>query len=296
MRGSLLRAADGFLTGGGYLTLLMVSAGIDTPEAWRWTLPGVAVLALVGWRGALKRSRAVADTPTSTIAAAAQGYVELQGRGEAQEGMPLLSPVHLLPCVWYHHKVEKEQNDKWVVESTETSTASFWINDGTGRCLVDPEEAEVLTQRTDSWRSGNRRYTQRLLLAGEALYALGHFGTEGAATLALSEREDMARLLTEWKEDMPALVARYDRNGDGTIDLEEWEAARADALAAVQAEHRHRRAMPDTHTLNRNTGGRPFIISSLAAARVERRYRWWTLGHVAVFLASLGGCGYVWNL
>jgi hypothetical protein len=295
MGGSLLRAADGLLTGGGYVLLLAVGASIDTPEAWRWTLAGTAVSALLGWRGALKRSRAVADTPTSTIAAAAQGYVELQGRGEAQEGMPLLSPVHHLPCIWYRHQVEKERDDKWVVESTETSSASFWINDGTGRCLVDPEDAEVLTQRTDTWQTSSYRYTQRLLLAGEQLYALGHFGTEGGSTLTLNERNDQGHLLTEWKANMPALTARYDQNGDGTIDLTEWEAVRADALAAVQAEHRHRRAMPDTHTLKSPDDGRPFIISSLEATRVERRFWWWALGHATVFLAALAGCGYFWD-
>lgn len=294
--GALLRLIEGFSVGGAYALLLAVGANIDTPEGWRWSLAGTAAFGLLGWKGALKRSRAVADTPTSTIASAAQGYVELQGRGEAVDGTPLLSPLNQLPCLWYHCRVEKKRDNDWKLESSDTSTASFWINDGTGRCLVDPEDAEVMTQRTDTWENGDHRYTQKLLLAGEQLYALGQFGTEGGATLPLNERADLTERLTHWKEDMPALTARYDKNGDGEVDLVEWEAARADALAAVQAEHRRLRALPDTHTLKVPPDGRPFIVSSVGAVRVEQRYRWMAWAHAAGFIVSVAGLGYFWGL
>ena len=46
-------------------------------------LTGIAVLclgALVAWLGALKRYRAIADTPTAVLRSAPQGYVELTGK------------------------------------------------------------------------------------------------------------------------------------------------------------------------------------------------------------------------
>jgi hypothetical protein len=58
--GGLLRLIEGFSVGGAYALLLAVGANIDTPEAWRWTLAGTAAFGLLGWQGALKRSRAVA--------------------------------------------------------------------------------------------------------------------------------------------------------------------------------------------------------------------------------------------
>ena len=59
---------------------------------------------------------------------------------------------------------------------------------------------------------------------------LGRFlkNTHGGAAPALAE-SDVAQILREWKADKAQLLARYDRNGNGEIDMDEWEAARSDA-------------------------------------------------------------------
>lgn len=284
-------ATEQWLASGGYLVLVFVGVQMESVPAWAVICGLVALLALLAWQAALRRSRAMHDTPTSRIASAAQGFVELHGRGKALEGLPLLAPLTHLPCLWYRYKIERRNDNKWVTEEQGTSSASFLLDDGSGECVVDPEGAEVSTQRTDTWTEGERRYTQSLLLAQESIYVLGEFRSHSGADLALSTRQDLAELLNEWKADMPGLLKRYDRNGDGQIDLQEWEQVRQDAQQAVEKEHQALRATPQSHHVGRSDNGQPYLISSLPPEKLGRRLRWWAYAHSGVFLAALVGMG-----
>ncbi|MCX8018595.1 MAG: hypothetical protein N2690_11955, partial [Rhodocyclaceae bacterium] len=75
MQVRLTRELAPALVSGGYLLLLFVGFQIDLVEAWRVIAALIALLALIAWVLALKRARAIADTPTAKIASAAQGYV-----------------------------------------------------------------------------------------------------------------------------------------------------------------------------------------------------------------------------
>lgn len=280
-----------WLVSGGYLLCLAVGVQLESVRGWWWALGVTALLALLAWQAALWRSRAVADMPTSNIASAAQGYVELHGRGLPLDGLPLLSPLNHLPCLWYRYKVEKRNGNDWVTESSGESDASFVIDDGSGQCAVDPLGAEVLPQRRETWQQGEHRYTQSLLLAGEMVYVLGHFQTHGGEALNLDIHQDVGHLLTEWKENMPALLKRFDRNGNGELDLEEWEEVRAEARREVELHHQALREMPASHAMSAPQDGRLFLISSLDPARIERRFRWWAVFHMLVFLGALVAAG-----
>lgn len=284
-------ASEQWLASGGYLVLLMVGAQFESVRAWSVIAGLLAALALLAWQAALRRHRAMHDTPTSKIASAAQGFVELHGRGKALEGSLLLTPLTHLPCLWYRYKIERRDNNKWSTLEQGTSNASFVLADGSGECVVNPEGAEITTQRTDTWTEDDRRYTQSLLLAGESIYVLGEFRSHSGADLALNTRQDLAELLNDWKADMPGLLKRYDRNGDGQIDLQEWEQVRQDAQKAVTEQQQALRASPQSHHIGRTGNGQPFLISSLPPEKLGRRFRWWAYAHSAVFLAALVGLG-----
>lgn len=291
----LRRGYEQWLTSGGYLMALFFGAEIDTPLGWRISAAFVAVLAILAWVEVLRRARAVADMPTSSIASAAQGYVELLGRGLPLAGTPLLTPLTGLPCLWYRYKVERKRGDKWETERSGESTDSFLLDDGSGRCVVDPEGAEVLPRGSDVWYpAADRRHTQALLLAGEQIYLLGRFRTWGGDSLDLNVAEDVKHLLAEWKRDMPRLLERFDADRDGTLDLREWERARTEARREVERNHRELRAAPDTHMIDRPDDGRLFLISSLPPEKIERRYTYWALAHMTAFLLALAGIGYFW--
>lgn len=286
----LRRGYAQWLTSGGYLMALIIGAEIDSPLGWRISAACIAALAIVAWVAVLRRARAVADTPTSLIASAAQGYVELLGRGMPLAGAPLLTPLTHLPCLWYRYKVERKQNDKWFTESSGESTDSFLLDDGSGRCAVDPEGAEVLPRGTDVWYpQADYRHTQAVLLAGEPIYVLGRFHTWSGDSFDLNVRADVADMLAEWKRDLPKLLERFDLDGNGELDLREWELARAQARREVLRNHRELRAAPDTHAITRPTDGRLFLISSLPPEKIRSRYLRWAYVHVTVFFAALAG-------
>ncbi|HET7597715.1 MAG TPA: hypothetical protein VFK15_12355, partial [Burkholderiales bacterium] len=80
------------------------------------------------------------DNPTSKVASAAQGYVELFGRSELLDGSRLVSTRTGLPCCWYRYYIERRtSNDKWEYVDSGESQDHFLLVDDTGRCVISPE-------------------------------------------------------------------------------------------------------------------------------------------------------------
>lgn len=299
-RGLSLRLADGFgrfVVSGGQLFLLLLGFQIDDPRGWFFVAIGIAGLSVFGWLGALRRWRSISDTPTSQVATAAQGYVELLGSGRPLDGLPLLSPLNGLPCLWYRYTIEdKDSEGKWRHRESQTSDASFIIADGSGECLVDPEGAEVLTTRKECWEVGDERYTQWLLIRDETIYALGQFATRSGLDLQLDRNADIKDLLAEWKRDQPQLLKRFDLDGDGQLSIREWELARSAARREVEARHREERNSADLNLMRYPDDGRLYMISNLTPDTLARRYQWWAWGHLFVFFAGLAGASYSYRL
>ena len=167
--------------------------------------PASSVISLIAWVSSLRRRRSITDTPTSRIASAAQGYVELHGTGKALDYPPLLSHLTSLPCLWYRYKVEeKTSNDKWHITDSGESNISFILEDDSGQCVVDVENAEILTRHKETWSKGRFRYTEWKLLLNDRVYALGDFRTLSGGSLELDAKADINALLAEWKKDQSA--------------------------------------------------------------------------------------------
>jgi len=286
-----------FAVYGGQLVLLFAGFQIDEPLGWFCVAIGIAALSVFGWLGSLRRWRSIKDTPTSLVATAAQGYVELFGRGVSLDGLPLVSPLTSLPCLWYHYDVEVKGSDgKWSHDRSETSEASFIIDDRSGQCLVDPEGAEVISTRKDVWEQGDERYTQWLLLEDERIYALGQFTTHSGLDLKLDRNEDIKTLLADWKRDHPQLLKRFDLDGDGQLSLKEWELARNAARREVEARHREARSAADLHTMHYPEDGRLYLISNIGPDTLAGRYELWAWAHLAVFFGGIAGAFYAFRL
>ena len=176
------------LTSGGHLVLLFAGWQIDSKEAWPILLGLISLISFFAWIGNQRRSRLILDTPTSRIASAAQGYVELTGRARQAHDIPLLSKLTLLPCVWYRYIIEQERSDNKGYDIVEqgTSDDTILIDDGSGQCFVDPDYAEVITSHKQVWKKGDYRYTEYLLSPLDTLYAIGEFTTLGGANSQLS--------------------------------------------------------------------------------------------------------------
>ncbi|MDP2821966.1 MAG: hypothetical protein Q8O52_04705 [Sulfuritalea sp.] len=285
----LRREYGQLITPGSQLVLLAVGAQIDSPPGWAATALLITLVSLVAWISTLRRARAIADMPTSRVASAAQGYVELLGKGLPLAGMPVVSPPTSRPCLWYRFRIERRESDKWVHEDSGESEASFILDDGSGQCLVDPEGAEILPLRHERWIAGDHRYNEWLLLERDPVYVLGHFITKGSADLRLDHAEDVKALLAEWKTDARQLLSRFDLDGNGEIDIREWDLARRQARREVAASHRIIRAQSELHVMRRPDDKRLYLISGQTPERLARRYRWWSFAHLAMFFAALAG-------
>jgi hypothetical protein len=293
MLDSLQRSYAMLVTSGAQLFLLVAGFQLDSRTGWLTSLGLMATISLFTWLSALKRLRAIRDTPTSKIASAAQGYVELNGRGEAFGDTPLSSKLRLHPCLWYRYKIERRDSEKdWKTEDSGESFDSFLLRDESGICVVDPEPAEISTRHKDCWTIKDHRYTEWTLVQGDRLYVIGEFRTKNCA-LEFDSRAELNDLLAEWKQDMPELYRRFDLDNDGELDEQEWALARQAAKREVATNQREAHAAADLHLMGKPPGGKPYLISNLAPEKLSQRYLLWSWAHLLILLSALGGAGWV---
>lgn len=290
---SLRRSYAELVTSGAQLLLVLLGFQLESATGWLYCLIAIAAISVFAWMSALKRLRAIRDTPTSKVASAAQGYVELIGRGEQFGDTPLLGKLSLLPCLWYRYLLERRTSkNEWKTEDSGESGDSFLLRDESGVCIVDPEQAEITTNHRDSWQSGDYRYTEWKLLKNDPVYVLGEFSTRSAA-LDFDSRAQVSALLAEWKKDMPQLHRRFDLNNDGELDMDEWMLARKAAQRVVAENQRELQAQPDMHMIYAPRDGKLFLISNLTPEKLSRRYLLWSWAHLVIFFGALAAIGWV---
>jgi hypothetical protein len=262
----------------------------------------------------LRHTRLIEDTPTSKIRSAHQGYVELEGIAHPLENTAVACPLTNTGCVWWFYEIEKKvrsgKNTSWSTIDKKTSDAPFYLADDTGRCVVDPAGAEVVTTfkrvwyggsawpsgppgRSGLFSSGGYRYTERLILPASQIYALGLFATRNAVMDAADENAALREKLAEWKRD-PERMQLLDVNRDGQLDVKEWEAARIVALKELRRAQQDQ-ASEGLHTLSRpGLGSQPYLLSAVLQKVLCRRWRWYAALCFAWVLA--GGSLFVWQL
>ncbi|OYY75167.1 MAG: hypothetical protein B7Y40_01720 [Gammaproteobacteria bacterium 28-57-27] len=250
---------------------------------------------LVGFERFLRlqaRRRLIQDTPTSRIRSAAQGYVEFEGWATVSSSAPILSPLTQTQCVWYRYKVEEHDTDnkgnsRWSTVRSGTSSHLFLLDDNTGECVIDPDQAVVEPAHKRIWQAGDYRYTEELIHPLEQLYTIGW----------LKSYEPMQHSLHDWVRDEviawkadPAKRRQFDTDGDGELNAAEFAALRTEAERAAQVAYQNeqleRGLAGQTHMLNAgDPQGRPLIISShpqrLLATRLHRQAWLWLAGALA---------------
>jgi hypothetical protein len=257
------------------------------------------------------------DTPTSKIRSAAQGFVELVGTQHELEGSPLSAPLTGSNCTWWSYEIEKKTTTRsskgrtqttWVRVESDTSVGFFNLRDETGEILVNPRGADVIPSVKKTWYGNSRkpsgiksgfggafggryRYTERIMRPGESIYALGHFETWSNVPDARDRSQERNKLLAEWKKNPSELVQRFDEDGDGRVDSDEWEAARDAAEALVEEHVAKAAAKPDVDVLMKPEEDHPFILSTKSQERLTKAYRWQAIGGLLLFLVGVAGFG-----
>ncbi|GHU17763.1 hypothetical protein FACS189475_02110 [Betaproteobacteria bacterium] len=277
-----------FITSGAQIGLLSIGMEMESPEGWLACLALMAFISLFAWMSTMRRRRAITDTPTSRIASAAQGYVELFGVGLPIDDPPLFSRKTRQPCLWYRYQKEEKTDKDWAMVESQESEVSFIIDDGSGRCVIDVEGAEILSRHKETWIQADYRHTEWTLDINDKIYALGEFRTLGGGSVDLDARQDLSELLSEWKKDGKRLFERFDLDGDGQLNETEWGLARQAARREVSKMHIEARNASDVNTLSAPGNGRHYLLSNINPNQLARRYLWWSLFHLTIFLGALG--------
>lgn len=271
------------LTSCGYLSLLALALHFQNQRVSIITLALVAVIGLLAWVSTYKRVRTIADIATSRIGSAAQGYVELYGRASVNADNLIKSPLSGIACIWFRYWVYTKDNSEreWRELSKGVSESIFEISDSSGKCDIDPDDAEIISPDRRVSYEGTYKYVEEMLFAGGFIYVLGQFTTLGGANSVLSVKEDVNALLTDWKKNPTLLKKRFDLDGNGEIDVQEWELARRQAFREVEQQHRELRSAMGVHVIRAPKNGRLFLISSMSPQKLRFRYLLWSYFHLA---------------
>ena len=126
-------------------TLLLRSTEAIRPIAW-CAIGFCAGLYLFfnGFR-LLQRRRLILDTPVSKIRSASMGMVELSG--QAAGPYTLLAPITERPCYYFRTVVwewkRRGRRNQWVKVAAECMHVPFFLDDNTGKVMIDPRGAEL---------------------------------------------------------------------------------------------------------------------------------------------------------
>lgn len=226
----------------------------------------------------------MSEAAISSIGAAAQGYIELQGIATNLNNKPLKTPYQGVSCVFYrasaYSDVEDEEGNKSSrLLQYDESKASFRLADGTGECIVNPAGAEILSLTKTTQHKNNHRYVEEYLPSNARLFVIGDLDTRSDYNTAKGVNADVAKLLTALKANKTKLLNRYDQNRDGQIDMQEWEQVRADALRQVENEHAAK-TQEDVYLLAKPAQNKLFLISALSPQKLRSLLTCWHRIHL----------------
>lgn len=282
--------------------LAAISLEIQQLENWEFWLGAAVAIAIalfLFWRMACwyQHARLIQNIPTARIRSAPQGYIELIGQAGMMEGPVIFSPLSQTRCVWYSYKIEEKTREysskgrsrtRWRVVKQATSEEVFLLDDDTGECAIDPDDAQVITRNKRVWYKHDvvppRRYTEWTILEGEPLYAMGLFKSV-ASVEDQTIRQQVSHKLREWKQDPNQLLHRYDTDNDGEINQQEWQQAREDATIAVKRQIGQRAKVKQLSMMRSSPHkSQPYILSTIPEQKLIARYQRHALAAMTGFL------------
>jgi hypothetical protein len=236
----------------------------------------------------LREARLIENIATSKVQSAAIGLVELAG--VALPRKPQRAPVSGQECCWWKCTVEEYRSSKnshsWVAIAQRELNDLFYLQDSTGRVLVNPANAEIqgasqtwpLNAATrvqiepvlgswqitaGGWFGATRqlRIIEQTIAVQAPIFVLGQLASIGEQPLDQRARL-MARLRAS-KND-PQIMAAADSNQDGQVDAQEWDTLRAQLEELFYSEERTRHAqIPNSEKmLVLAPADSPFVIST----------------------------------
>jgi hypothetical protein len=269
----------------------------------------------------LSEKRLIQNTPLSKIRSAAMGLVELQGM--ARMHTPQKSPLSKMDACWWNCRVEEYRSEgkdsHWQTLKQVGSTDMFYLEDTTGRVLVNPFNAELhvlnnifelnAATRTQiapvlnvwglddtNWFGGERRMRiiEQLIPDYAPLFVMGELVSIGNDPQ--DRRAKFMARLRAIKAD-PAKMAEADLNHDGAVDVQEWDAFEAkqeEEFAKEEMTKEAQRPNADKMMVKAPSHG-PFVVSTQEEQSLIGAFNW--LAPLGIFGGiALCGLGVWWAL
>ena len=124
-----------------------ISVSTDTGKLEFWAAVGAVAGVVLFIRGfiMLREKRIIMNTPSSKIRSAAIGLVEVSGSARGPQTIP--AGITGEPCYYYRAIAwqlrQSGKNESWKKVADESLFVPFFVDDSTGRLLVDPQGAEL---------------------------------------------------------------------------------------------------------------------------------------------------------
>jgi hypothetical protein len=200
----------------------------------------------------LSHKRLIENIPTSKIRSLALGLVEITGKAIAFEGSIRSSPFTGKDCIYYFFRVEEHRrqgkNSRWVTVKKGEYRPEFYLQDDTGKVLVDPAGAEVNVPKDFEYNSGllndppvqvkeflkandishdsflglnkRMRYSEYLIEPGDTVYVIGTAGNN--PVLAHTEDEHTSKLIIKKGENEKFFYVS-DRSEKELVSSMKWQ-------------------------------------------------------------------------
>lgn len=289
----------------------------DTVIATRLGIVLLAILGFVlgiemffnGFR-VLRRKWLIENTPTSTVRGAAIGQVEVCGKIAGP--YTLISPLSVLDCYFYKAMAWQSEGSgerrEWKSAGEEVLCAPFFVEDDTGRMLVDPRGAEIDVPKDfddngslDAMPENVRRFAARrgisawtaakfeeyCIKPGDTLYVLGTLGENREAVDVPPAGSGQNGFLSEAAADLQRrsvmdsineALPKYRQSGTTVMsefDLNPPALLRKGAGPFFISTHSQREILGQlTWTLTLSIWGGP-VLARVSLAVLLQRLGWW---------------------
>jgi hypothetical protein len=169
---------------------LLLATVVHT-RGWAYAVVGAFAGVYLFYHGfrILLRKRLIENTPTSKIRSASMGLVEVNGL--ATGPYTINAPLSGVPC-YLHRTVAWEwrrdgRSGSWVKAADETLHVPFFLDDNTGRVLVDPRGAEMEIHRDFCHEFSPSLFSSDVGLPGNVASFLSRYGVNSDHKIKVEE-------------------------------------------------------------------------------------------------------------
>jgi hypothetical protein len=137
----------------------------------------------------LQNRRLILDTPFSKIRSASMGMVEVSGL--AVGPYTLIAPITARPCYYYRTLVwelqQRGKNKQWVKVAAECRHLPFFVDDNSGRLLVDPRGADLDLHRDFEQQFSDSFFTTEQPVPPNVVALLARYGVTANNKIKVEE-------------------------------------------------------------------------------------------------------------